>query len=376
MSVSELDGLDQNGQNGAVYRSDSSLTLTNTNSSPYQATPTPFSSDSDAISIRKQKKEATRQQGQAQLQATESEAGSHIEVALGTMSSEKSRGTVQRYLYQELDASYMSFVIILCFFISGLIDSVAFNSWNCFVDMQTGNTVFAALGLGGQPKASHSQQYYKSLTSIGAFCLGTLFFNTLHRFPTGFAEQASSRRRSTFIASFSIQTALIVVATVLVSQDLVSNQPFLPGAFSSGSNDKDSRPPAMTNFLDLCPVSLLSFQAAGQVTLSRLLGMVELPTIVLSALYHDFTADLLAIRTSWKRSPSLWEFLVVQQRRQGRRLACIIALFIGGIIGGEMYKSRAGMAGALWLAAGAKLAIVVAWCFWKGGSADNDGLPR
>lgn len=147
MSVSELDGLDQNGQNGAVYRSDSSLTLTNTNSSPYQATPTPFSSDSDAISIRKQKKEATRQQGQAQLQATESEAGSHIEVALGTMSSEKSRGTVQRYLYQELDASYMSFVIILCFFISGLIDSVAFNSWNCFVDMQTGKMIFSTKSL-------------------------------------------------------------------------------------------------------------------------------------------------------------------------------------------------------------------------------------
>ncbi|KAL2436569.1 hypothetical protein ABEF95_012223 [Exophiala dermatitidis] len=374
MSVSELDGFHQNGQNGALYRSDSSLTLTNANNLPCQTTPKPFSSDSDAISVRKQEEKASHQQSQAQ--ATEPEAGSRIEVGMGTMSSEKSRGTVQRYLYQELDASYMSFVIILCFFISGLIDSVAFNSWNCFVDMQTGNTVFAALGLGGQPKASHSQQYYKSLTSIGAFCLGTLFFNTLHRFPTGFAEQASSRRRSIFIASFSIQTALIIVATVLVSQDLVSNQPFLPGAFSSGSNDKDSRPPAMTNFLDLCPVSLLSFQAAGQVTLSRLLGMVELPTIVLSALYHDFTADLLAIRTSWKRSPSLWEFLVVQQRRQGRRLASIVALFIGGIIGGEMYKSRAGMAGALWLAAGAKLAIVVAWCFWKGGSTDDDGLPR
>ncbi|EXJ87973.1 hypothetical protein A1O1_04900 [Capronia coronata CBS 617.96] len=289
------------------------------------------------------------------------------------MSSTSPGGTVQRYLYQDLDVSYMSIVIIICFFISGLIDSVAFNSWSCFVDMQTGNTVFAALGLGGQPKANHSQQYYKSLTSIGAFCLGTLFFNTLHRYPTGLSEQPSSRRRSILIISFSIQTAFIIVATVLVSLDQVSNQPFLPGHFSSGSDSK-ANPPEITNFLDLCPVSLLSFQAAGQVTLSRLLGVVELPTIVLSALYHDFTADLLALRTSWRKSVSVWEFLAVQQRRQEKRFACIIALFVGGIIGGELYKSRAGMAGALWIAAGFKLAIVLAWCFWRGevGSDEHD----
>jgi hypothetical protein len=55
-----------------------------------------------------------------------------------TIPLETSRGPVQRYFNRELDVAYMSIVIILCFFISGLIDSVAFNSWNCFVDMQTG----------------------------------------------------------------------------------------------------------------------------------------------------------------------------------------------------------------------------------------------
>ena len=44
----------------------------------------------------------------------------------------------QRYLFRELDPSFMSLVLVTCFFISGLIDSVAFNSWNCFVNMQTG----------------------------------------------------------------------------------------------------------------------------------------------------------------------------------------------------------------------------------------------
>lgn len=232
----------------------------------------------------------------------------------------------------------------------------------------SGNTVFAALGLGGQPKASHAQQYYKSLTSIGAFCLGTLFFNALHRHPAGLAEPPTSRRRLILITSFSVQTTLVVIPALLVTLDLVSNQPFIPGSFSSGNNLDAS---TETNFIDLCPVALLSFQAAGQVVLSRLLCLVELPTIVLSALYHDFAADLFSIGETWSKSAGVWDFILVHQKRQGKRLACIVALFLGGIVGGEMYKSSAGMAGALWTAAALKLAIVVGWFLWREDKADT-----
>jgi hypothetical protein len=45
-----------------------------------------------------------------------------------------------KYLSHELDVQSMGMVILLCFFTSGLIDSVAFNSWNCFVGMQTGKS--------------------------------------------------------------------------------------------------------------------------------------------------------------------------------------------------------------------------------------------
>lgn len=52
------------------------------------------------------------------------------------------------YLDQELDAKWMGGVIIACFFTSGMIDAVAFNSWNCFVGMQTGQlfNIFPSLG--------------------------------------------------------------------------------------------------------------------------------------------------------------------------------------------------------------------------------------
>ena len=275
----------------------------------------------------------------------------------------------------------MSVVLVTLFFVSGLVDSVAFNSWNCFVNMQsgkpythltcllpapltlfTGNTVFAALGLSGQPQASHNQQYYKSLTAISAFCLGSLFFSALHRYSTGLSNPPSSLRRVNLIISFFVQTCFIVISASMVSTHMVSNKPFSPGSFSSGSEKVPAR---MVNFLDLCPIVFLSFQAAGQVTLSRLLGIIELPTIVLSTLYHDTSADLYSVRDSWRKSSSIWEFFVVHEKRQEKRAACIVALFSGAIIGGFMYKSAAGMGGALWLAAGLKLAIVVSWAFWR-----------
>jgi uncharacterized membrane protein YoaK (UPF0700 family) len=270
----------------------------------------------------------------------------------------------RRYFNHELHSPYTSLILIICFFTSGLVDSVAFNVFSCFVGMQTGNTVFAALGLSGQPVSTHYQQYYKSLVSIGSFMLGTLFFNFLHRFPD-LSLSPTRRRRSVFIISFVVQTILILVAAALTTTDLVSTRPAISGSFSSGSGSATI--PMQTNYLDLLPISLLAFEAAGQVCLSRVLEVNELPTIVLSTLYHDFTADLYGIRAGWRESGgSLRGFFLRGQRRQGRRLASIVALFLGGIVGGEMFKSQAGMSGSLFFAAGVKGGICLAWAVWKG----------
>jgi hypothetical protein len=154
----------------------------------------------------------------------------------------------------------------------------------------------------------------------------------------------------------------MVIAASLVSTHEVSNQPFVAGTFSSGSQ---KLPSSTVHFLDLCPIALISFQAAGQVALSRLLGVVELPTVVVSALYHDICADVFNIRESWRKSASVAEFFAVHEKRQEKRLACVVALFLGGIVGGLMYKSSAGMGGALWLGAGLKFGILVGWLFWR-----------
>lgn len=156
---------------------------------------------------------------------------------------------------------------------------------------------------------------------------------------------------------------------------MVSDLPYISGVFSSGSDPQQHSEPSIKenlDWLDLCPIALLAFQSAGQVALSRVLGLLELPTIVLSTLFHDFTADLYGLRRSWQQSSSLADFIFNRQRRQEKRLFSMIALFVGGVIGGEMYKSAVGMTGALWLAAALKLAVSFSWLLWKKDASEDD----
>lgn len=158
-----------------------------------------------------------------------------------------------------------------------------------------------------------------------------------------------------------MQTVLIVIAAALVTTGIVSNRPFIVGTFSSGSDRLEDG----TNYTDLIAIVILAFEAAGQVCLSRVLSMIELPTIVLSTLFHDFVGDLYMTRRLWRESSSFSDFLWHKARRQEKRLLSIIALFLGGVVGGEMYKSKVGMAGALWLASALKGCITFAFFVWR-----------
>lgn len=46
------------------------------------------------------------------------------------------------HVLQPLTKKYTNYILIVLFFSSGLIDSVAFNAWSCFVGMQTGMLSF------------------------------------------------------------------------------------------------------------------------------------------------------------------------------------------------------------------------------------------
>jgi Protein of unknown function (DUF1275) len=119
------------------------------------------------------------------------------------------------------------------------------------------------------------------------------------------------------------------------------------------------------NYKDLIAIALLAFQSAGPVFFSRVLGIVELPTIVLSTLYCDFVADLYRLPTSLRNKASWHTFFFNDERRQFRRLGSIVMLFLGGLVGGFLFRSDGGMVCAIWLAAGMKSSLVLGWVFWK-----------
>lgn len=109
-----------------------------------------------------------------------------------------------------------------------------------------------------------------------------------------------------------------------------------------------------TNELTLAPLALMAFQFGGQIVTSRVLGFNEVPTNVLTSLYCDLLSD-----------PLLWAPMGGNVKRD-RRVTAIILMIVGGILGGWLQRSSAGMPAALWIAGAVKVAISVAWLCWKG----------
>lgn len=110
---------------------------------------------------------------------------------------------------------------------------------------------------------------------------------------------------------------------------------------------------ASVSFIELVPLALLAFQSGGQIVTSRLLGFNEVPTTVLTSVYCDLASDP--------------KFLAPLKRnvKRNRRLGAVLTFLIGGIAGGWLSRSNAGMSSALWLGGAIKIAIAVSWSIWK-----------
>jgi hypothetical protein len=105
--------------------------------------------------------------------------------------------------------------------------------------------------------------------------------------------------------------------------------------------------------MSLVPLAMLAFQFGGQIVTSRVLGVNEVPTNVLTSLYCDLLSD-----------PGLLAPLGKNFKRN-RRVASICLLVGGGVAGGWLQRSRAGMSAALWIAGGVKVVISAVWLLWR-----------
>ncbi|KAN0119285.1 Protein of unknown function (DUF1275) domain containing protein [Hyaloscypha variabilis] len=235
------------------------------------------------------------------------------------------------YLSNEISLSHADIPIIACCLVSGLCDSSAYNAWSCFVSMQTGNTIFLALGASGQP-TSHPDGWLKSLVSITCFLCGCFTFAS--------TRLINPKSRGTLAISFLLQSICIIIAAALVQSHVI---PEPKGLVTENSYD--------VNLLELLPLGFLAFQSGGQIVTSRLLGFNEVPTTVLTSVYCDLASD-----------PKI---LARDNVKRNRRAGAALAILIGGIAGGWISRSKAGMSVSLWIAAAIKFTIAVSWSLWQ-----------
>jgi uncharacterized membrane protein YoaK (UPF0700 family) len=275
--------------------------------------------------------------------AADLEAHSPTEAQKGAQDTRKT--TSASSLSDEIDLTYAYIPLLIYCLVSGLSDSVAFNAAGVFVSMQTGNTIFLALGASHLP-AAQPRLWLKALISIACFQFGAFAFSQFRRLgPAGSTQQ---RKFVLFVSCF-IQAALVVVAAALAQAAII---PAFADANLSTLAESATREAQANDFIVLCPIALLAFQFGGQIYTSRVLGYGEVPTNVLTSLYCDLFSDpklFVSIRTNAKRN---------------RRVAAAFLTLVGGIAGGWLQRSQAGMPGALWIAAALKLAIAVAWLVW------------
>lgn len=69
----------------------------------------------------------------------------NILIADATEEECKPRSGIGRYLLSEINTSWTDITLIICGFVSGLVDGLSFTYWNSFSDMQTGTSLIQHL---------------------------------------------------------------------------------------------------------------------------------------------------------------------------------------------------------------------------------------
>lgn len=238
---------------------------------------------------------------------------------------------IHHHLTVDVDKGRGDLILLLCYVITGLLDSCATAAWGSFVSMQTGNTIYLGLGL-ADPEGS--ARWIKSGTSIACFCFGSFFFARFHRL---FGPQ----RRWVLVANFTIQLLMILTAAMITT---------IASPVEVGDLD----------WRIVVPLALVAFQSSGQAVTSRVLSHGGLSSVVLTSIYCDLFSD--ARLFTWP----------TENTERNRRAAAPVLLLVGALVGGLWSRSDFGLSGALWVAVVLKGFIVLAWLAWKSSPARQD----
>lgn len=196
---------------------------------------------------------------------------------------------------------------------------------------QSGNTIFVGLGGSNDEQTNKPYGWAKSLTSIACFIFGSFSFSRLSRF-------LGPLRRKTLVTSFLLQSLFIFITAGIIQAGVIQ-----------GTVDLI---PDEIEWIQELAISLLSFQAAGQIVGSRALALSEIPTVVVTSVLCDFASDP-EIARPLKRN-------VIRNRR----VLGFLGILAGAVIGGWLTRVTGKMQIALWVAGVIKVSVAAAWMFW------------
>lgn len=209
------------------------------------------------------------------------------------------RHHIASHFSQTLQPSFpFEATLLLLSLCAGINDVATFADYGVFTSNQTGNTALLAVGalsLTSQPCKEPPDLRLIGI-SLGLFVAGGFIFGQV-------GSHLGSMRRSWLVTSNVFQTVLVFIVAALRH-------------WYAGSNLDSPRP--------LSVVGMLAFAMSGQVSMARTSGIAEIPTVVLTSAYIDFTSD--------KR------FLVLDNRPRNRRVGFIAFFILGAFVGGIVYR--------------------------------------
>ncbi|KAL7816808.1 hypothetical protein V8C44DRAFT_321647 [Trichoderma aethiopicum] len=228
------------------------------------------------------------------------------------------------YFSQDIRTTlFVELQLLLITFCTGIQDATTFPDYHCFASNQTGNTIFLCLAL-IIPQFNGDMFYTANIgTGLGVFlAAGWLTGQVGHI--------VGPRKRWWLILCNLIQTGLVFAATGI--------------QYRYGVHDH--------GWTAVLVVALLAFAAGSQVVQSRSLAATEISTAMATAAWVDLMIDQ--------------KLFVLDNRPRTRRVAFLLALVIGGLIGALIYRTAGsgaalavsgagkGLAGLLYIFSGAE----------------------
>lgn len=290
------------------------------------------------------------------------------------------------HLTQPLSPTSLPHLLLVCYFLTGILDSSAILTLGAFVSMQTGNTVYFGSGVmvplitqmqtGGE--GGNGDKWIRAGISVGSFCLGSWGFAKFHWFfgarkknkkngKDGKGEEIP-KTRWLVLCSIFFQMGLLGIAGVVVPSTSSSASSTTTTNIQGNRQhhqQQQKQLPLDLNFPVILALILISLQSSGQAYLSRIFGYNSLTSVVLTSLYLDLFSD-----------PHLFSHHREGNGERYRRVAAVMCLLAGAMLGGCMvnFGLWGGLKGALWVAVGLKGVVGLGCWFWRGeGVVEEEG---